>query len=188
MKKIYILLTRSTTIVSRTVHLATRAPYTHASLCLDAEMRLLYSSSRKNGRTLFPAGPCMERLNYGYWEKHPETPCILYEVEVCDEAYETIKEEIQLILDRQEHHHFNIIGLFLCYFEIAWARKHHFFCSQFVSEILQRSNALELPKPPALMRPMDYTRLERLQCIYEGDLHGLKERFMREPSPTPGAV
>jgi hypothetical protein len=47
---------------------------------------------------------------------------------------------------------------------------------------------LELPKPPALMRPMDYTRLERLQCIYEGDLHGLKERFMREPSLTPGAV
>jgi hypothetical protein len=188
MKKIYILLTRSTTLVSRTVHFVTKAPYTHVSLCLDDKMRMLYSSSRKNGRTIFPAGPCIERLDYGFWDKHPETPCILHEIEVSDEAYERIREEIQGILDRQEHHHFNIIGLFLCYFDIAWARERHFFCSQFVSEMLRRSDALELPKHPTLMRPMDYARLERLRCVYEGDLRGLRERFMQRHCNTPSGL
>ena len=62
MKTIYILLTRSTTILSRLVHFVTEDTYTHAALAFDEELRTLYSSSRKNGKTLFPAGPCVEDL------------------------------------------------------------------------------------------------------------------------------
>ena len=56
MKSIYILLTRSDTVLSRIVHLFTAARYTHVSIAFDGELQTVYSSSRKNGRTLFPAG------------------------------------------------------------------------------------------------------------------------------------
>ena len=65
MKTIYILLTRSGTLLSKLVYAATGASYTHASMAFDAELSCLYSSTRKNGYTMFPAGPSKEYLNKG---------------------------------------------------------------------------------------------------------------------------
>ena len=41
-------------------------------------------------------------------------------------------------------------------------------------EVLEMSNALELPKHPSLMRPADYTKIEELNCLFDGKLHELK--------------
>ena len=57
MKTIYILLTRSGTLLSNLVYAVTGANYTHASLAFDEDLSCLYSSTRKNGYTMFPAGP-----------------------------------------------------------------------------------------------------------------------------------
>ena len=60
MKTIYILLTRSGTLLSNLVYAVTGANYTHASLAFDEDLSCLYSSTRKNGYTMFPAGPSRE--------------------------------------------------------------------------------------------------------------------------------
>lgn len=60
MKTIYILLTRSGTLLSKLVYSVTGANYTHASLAFDEDLSCLYSSTRKNGYTMFPAGPSRE--------------------------------------------------------------------------------------------------------------------------------
>ena len=65
MKTIYILLTRSGTLLSKLVYAVTGASYTHASMAFDEELNCLYSSTRKNGYTMFPAGPSKEYLNRG---------------------------------------------------------------------------------------------------------------------------
>lgn len=65
MKTIYILLTRSGTLLSKLVYAATGSSYTHASMAFDADLSCLYSSTRKNGYTMFPAGPSKEYLNKG---------------------------------------------------------------------------------------------------------------------------
>ena len=62
---------------------------------------------------------------------------------------------------------FNVIGLALCGMHIRWKRRRHYFCSQFVSEVLEKSGAMELPKHSTLMHPNDYTRLEELRCVVE---------------------
>lgn len=59
MKTIYILLTRSGTLLSKLVYAATGASYTHASMAFDAELSCLYSSTRKNGYTLLPQLKCL---------------------------------------------------------------------------------------------------------------------------------
>lgn len=51
MKTIYILLTRSGTLLSNLVYRLTGARYTHASLAFDEDLSCLYSSTRKNGYT-----------------------------------------------------------------------------------------------------------------------------------------
>ena len=65
MKTIYILLTRSGTLLSKLVYSVTGANYTHASLAFDEDLSCLYSSTRKNGYTMFPAGPSREYLDRG---------------------------------------------------------------------------------------------------------------------------
>ena len=87
MKTIYILLTRSGTLLSKLVYAATGSSYTHASMAFDAELSCLYSSTRKNGYTMFPAGPSKEYLNKGVFRLRDDAPCVLYALEVSDEAY-----------------------------------------------------------------------------------------------------
>ena len=65
MKTLYIFLTRSGTLLSNLVYSLTGAQYTHISLAFDEDLSTLYSSTRKNGYTMFPAGPSREYLNRG---------------------------------------------------------------------------------------------------------------------------
>lgn len=101
MKTIYLLLTRPDTVLSRVVRLVTASHYTHVSIAFDESLQTVYSSSRKSGRTLFPAGPCQEHLERGYWGEHGHVPCILYELQVSDQAYRAAQWEVEHILRRQ---------------------------------------------------------------------------------------
>ena len=173
MKTIYILLTRSGTLLSKLVYFFTADRYTHASISFDECLQPLYSSARKNGETMFPAGPCREYFHRGFYKKHRHIPCALYALEVPEESYLQAQAEIQRIISRSDEYHFNILGLLLCRMNSPYNRKRNFFCSQFVAEILHRSEALALPKAPSIMRPSDYTRLEELECVYQGTLQEL---------------
>ena len=83
------------------------------------------------------------------------------------------KRETEQIIENADEYHFNIIGLILCQFNISYHRKRHFFCSQFVNEVLNRNNALELPKDSSLMCPSDYMKLPKLLCCFRGRLNEL---------------
>ena len=72
-----------------------------------------------------------------------------------------------------EEYSFNILGLILCALHIRWQRRRHYFCSQFVSEVLEQSGALALPKDSTLMHPNDYPQLPQLKCLYKGRLADL---------------
>ena len=180
MKIIYILLTRSGTLLSKLVYAVTGASYTHASMAFDEELNCLYSSTRKNGYTMFPAGPSKEYLNKGVFRLRGDAPCALYALEVTDDAYVRARRRAEHMMARGELYRFNTLGLILCALHIRWQRRRHYFCSQFVSEVLEKSGAMELPKDSTLMHPNDYTRLEELRCVYKGTLAGLPQRQQME--------
>ena len=180
MKTIYILLTRSGTLLSKLVYAVTGASYTHASMAFDEELDCLYSSTRKNGYTMFPAGPSKEYLNKGVFRLRGDAPCALYALDVTDEAYVRARRRAEHMMARGELYRFNTLGLILCALHIRWQRRRHYFCSQFVSEVLQKSGALDLPKPSTLMHPSDYAELPQLRCLYRGTLADLPQRQSME--------
>ena len=180
MKTLYIFLTRSGTLLSNLVYSLTGAQYTHISLAFDEDLSTLYSSTRKNGYTMFPAGPSREYLDRGVFRLRPEAPCALYALEVSEEAYIRARRRANHMMAHGELYRFNSLGLLLCWMHIRWQRRRHYFCSQFVSEVLQKSGALELPKPSTLMHPSDYAELPELRCLYRGTLAGLPQRQSME--------
>lgn len=179
MKSIYILLTRSGTCISRIINLTTSDRYTHASISFDESLEPMYSFARKYVYSPLPAGLRIEPLHTGFFKKYSRIPCALYELKVPDDVYEAAKNEVEQMMAERKKYYFSVIGLILCRLNIPLRRKYRCFCSEFVSEILLRSKAIPLPKPPSLMRPNDYTQLPDLSCKYEGRLNKLISRSGR---------
>ena len=145
-------------------------------MAFDDDLSCLYSSTRKNGYTMFPAGPSREYLNRGVFRLRENVPCALYALEVEDETYARARRRAEHMMVHGGLYRFNVLGLILCGLHIRWRRRRHYFCSQFVGEVLEKSGALELPKHSTLMHPNDYTTLQDLHCVYEGRLSGLPQR------------
>ena len=188
MKTLYIFLTRSGTLLSNLVYHITGAQYTHVSLAFDPDLTTLYSSTRKNGYTMFPAGPSKEYLNRGVFRLREDIPCALYALDVTEEAYLRARRRADHMMAHGELYRFNSLGLLLCALHIRWKRRRHYFCSQFVSEVLQKSGSLDLPKHSTLMHPNDYTALPQLRCLYQGRLGDLPQRQQMEMGEAESVI
>ena len=181
-------LTRSGTLLSNLVYHLTGAQYTHVSLAFDEDLSTLYSSTRKNGYTMFPAGPSREYLNRGVFLQRENIPCALYALEVSEEAYARARRRAEHMMNHGHLYRFNSLGLLLCWLHIRWQRRRHYFCSQFVSEVLEKSGAVDLPKDSTLMHPSDYTTLPGLECLYTGPLRELPQRQQMELGEAESVV
>lgn len=183
MKSLYILLTRTDSVVSKTVRFFTKTYYTHASLAFDEELVFLYSSARKKGVKMFPAGPTQESLYRGFFGRDGHTPCVLYALEVDEEVYNKAKAEVDLFMENINNYKFSVLGVITCKFGIKWQRKNKFFCSQFVAEILKRSGADILEKEPCLTHPRDYQKIPDIKKLYEGTIGDLREKIEMKKEP-----
>ena len=168
---IYILLTRSGTLLSGAISLFTGDSYTHVSLAFDPKLRSLCSFARRNAAFPLPAGLVREDLHEGYFCRHSEMPCALYALPVSRSAYGKARQKVEKMLENRLDYRYSIKGLALCKLGIAEEREGHYFCSQFVGEVLEDSGACPLPKAPSLMRPQDYAFLPQAQCIYQGGVY-----------------
>ena len=173
MRTIYILLTNTGTYLSRFIHILIRAEYTHVSMSFEEDLQPLYSFSRKYVYLPLPAGLHNAPLDMGFFKKHSKIPCAVYKLEVDEETYLKAKSALQRMLDNAKYYRFSILGLAFCGCRIPVNRRRHYFCSEFVSHILNTSNALKLPHKPCLMRPNDYTKIESLECVFKGRLNDL---------------
>lgn len=174
MKELYVLLTRSPSMLSRSIRLVTNDKYTHSSLAFDPRLLSMCSFGRKVYFLPFPGGLVHEPLKAGYYKFHDKIPCELFSLSVDDEVYERAVELTQKMFSEAEMYHYNVRGLLKCRKGIEFERDGYFFCSQFVAKILQDSGAIELPKPPSLMRPLDYESIPQIKRLYCGQLNELK--------------
>lgn len=186
-RRIYILLTRSQTMLSKTIHLFTGDEFTHVSIAFDEELESLCSFARRYARLPLPAGLVTETLDGGYFERHQDMPCALYAITVPEAVYLEARSRAGQMLAQREEYHYSIRGLAMCRLGIAQDRPQRYFCSQFVAELLEESGAARLPKPPSLMRPQDFSALPELRLAYRGELSGLAQR-LAGARPCPASL
>lgn len=172
-RRIYILLTQSETFISKMIRRFTGDSYTHASIAFEEDLNSFYSFARRYPSLPLPAGFVREHLDEGFFERHRDIPCVLYAMKVEPPVYERARSKIAGMFMCRRSYRYNLWGLFLCRIGIAESRPRHYFCSQFVAEVLRDSGAAALPKPPSLMRPQDYEALPGLACLFRGRVSGL---------------
>lgn len=174
MKSVYILLTRTTTGFSRLIHAATKYQYTHASIGLDGPGGIFYSFGRVIPWLCLPARMVAENVGTGYFGSHPDTPCCLLHLLVSEKCYRDLHIHLREMYRLRVLYRYNLLGVLLAWKEISQPRRFHKFCSEFVGEQLESYAGVRLPRPPALLSPMDLYSIEAFTTIYQGSIAGLQ--------------
>ena len=148
MKTITVLLTKYSDWISTLVYYIGGHGYTHASLALGEDENTYYSFNYR--------GFCVETI-----EKHRRRGVknsLRYQLSVSDRTYEEIKVRIEQFKSHRDEFQYTRIGVLFCALRIPFKWKKHYFCSQFVAEILAASGAVKLKNKPQLYLPNHFFR------------------------------
>lgn len=168
MKKIYIILTYSGTMLSKIIKYYTKDEFSHVSISLDQDLKQMYSFGRLNPYNPFWGGFVHERINSGTFKRFSNTRAKIYSLEVNDEQYEKLKYTILYIKRLRKSYTFNILGLFAVGFNIRVRSNKSFYCAEFVKYVLDKAKIeTELPD---LIKPEDFKLIRNLKPEYNGFL------------------
>lgn len=167
MKKIYIVLTYTGTILSKIVKVYTRREFSHVSIALDEDLKEMYSFGRINAYNPFWVGFVHEDVNKGTFKRFKKTKARVYSLTVKDEQYEKVKEVIRDIQNNKLDYNFNILGLLGVVINYKVKRERYFYCAEFVKYVLEQSNICYLPD---IVKPEDFKEIDNLNVVYNGQL------------------
>lgn len=167
MRKIYIVLTYTGTILSWIVKNYTRKEYSHVSISLDENLNEMYSFGRIYAYNPFIGGFVRESTKYGTFKRfRKRIKTKIYSLEVDETQYKMIKKIIDDFNNDKDNYSFNMIGLLAVAFNLKIKRKKCFYCAEFVKHVLDNSS-LEIYLPE-LIRPEDFEKINGVQEIYSG--------------------
>lgn len=168
MKKIYLILTHTGTILSRIIKIYTKDEFTHVSIALDEELDEMYSFGRLNPYNPFIGGFVHENINYGTFKRFKYTQANIYSLEIDDNQYNKLKGIINYIKLTKNLHKFNIIGLIAVGFHKKIQSNDSFYCAEFVKYVLEKSEIIN--ELPDTIKPEDFKDLENANLIFQGKL------------------
>ena len=167
MKKIYIVLTYTGTILSKIIKVYTRREFSHVSIALDEDLKEVYSFGRLNAYNPFWGGFVHEGIDKGTFKRFKKTKARVYSLKVKDEQYEKVKEVIRDIQNNRLDYNFNILGLIGVVINYRVKREHSFYCAEFVKYVLEQSSICDLPE---IIKPEDFKEIDDLNVVYNGRL------------------
>lgn len=178
MKKIYLILTHTGTTLSTIIKCYTKDEFSHVSIALDKELNSMYSFGRLRPNNPFIGGFVHEGIDFGTFKRFKNTQSEIYSLEIADNKYEKIKEEIKKFESNKEKYKFNIIGLFAVSINKKIHYKDTFYCAEFVKYLFEKvkiDNNL-----PDIIRPQDFKKLKDIELVYSGKLKDYKKNELTD--------
>lgn len=158
MKKVNVLLTKYSDWISQLVYCIGGFGYTHASISLEEDENTYYSFNYKG----FAIESIAKHKHRGVKRS------ICYQLLVSDKAYDSIRSEIEEFQQHKENYSFTRLGVFFCILKIPFYWDKHYFCSQFVAELLINTNELHLKKQSCLYLPNHFrSEIEKMPQLVQ---------------------
>ena len=173
-RKVYVLLTRFPGKSAKAIQVVTGCYYTHASIGLDEDLDTFYSFVGK--------GFIVEKITRYVRPDRMPFPCQLYELEVSEKTYRSIKKLLALFMQNKNELRYTWLGVVLSVLHITYRRRYCYFCSQFVADILKHAQAARLKKDSALYHPGDFKSLPGMRLHFQGDMQSMLHHFHLSPS------
>lgn len=174
LKKIYIILSQTGTLLSNILKTATGATYNHVSISLDPELRTMYSFGRLNPKNPFIGGFVKESIVGGTFAHFPKTEALVLEINVTPYQYSKMKYKLETMACRASLYHYNYIGLFLAIFKIRYKKRNCFYCSEFVKDMLIKYKVKREKEFDKITHPIYFLNLKNTRRIYSGKLKSYK--------------
>lgn len=168
MKKIYIVLTHSGSLLSKTIKLVKKYEYTHVSIALDKNLNKMYSFGRKYPYNAFIGGFVQESPNYGTFKRFSKTKSKIFCIDVTDKQYKKIKNILKNFNQDKAKYKFNFLGLCSIAFHIKITQENGFYCAEFIKYIFDESKVKN--NLPDLVTPEDFLNIPNITPIYIGYL------------------
>lgn len=158
MKKIYIILTHTGTILSKIIRCYTKDEFSHVSIALDSQLKEMYSFGRLRPYNPFIGGFVHEYVDKGTFKRFKNTRAKIIELNIEENQYLKLKELITKIGVEKKQYKFNTLGLFAVGFNIKRKKDKYFYCAEFVKYVIESSNInIKLPE---LVRPESFRNLQ----------------------------
>lgn len=166
---IYIVLTRTNTVLSRLIQYVKNDEYTHAAIALDKELKYMYGFGRKVFYNPIIGGFNHESLDKGLYKYQRVLPGVIMEIEVSQEQYQKARTLLSHFVSYCHLYSYNYKGLLNALLHKEACYDNSFLCSEFVYYILKESGITEFNISRNLVRPQDLLSIEG-KIIYKGNL------------------
>lgn len=173
-KNIYLVFSNTGTVLSKCINFYTKDKYVHVSLSLDDSFEKMYSFGRIFPSNPFIGGLVEENLKDGVYKKFQNSQCVIYKIEVSNPQYSLLKMELKAFLKDQKKYKYSLLGLIGVMINKPIKRNNRYFCSEFVSHLLIKSNIYNSEKTPSLIKPSDLLSINDKEFIYEGLTYNYK--------------
>lgn len=167
---VYVMLVHSGTTVSNIIKAVSKSTYSHASISFDSSMDHMYSFARKDPRNPFIGGFRYESIGKGFYEQK-EVPYAVYMIPCTESQIKRMKKRLVYFEKNKDDFTFDFSGLVTNYLGIVNNPEHRWFCSRFVSDVLNAGAPKNAPyvKNPSLQDPDDFTRDEYALYVTSGE-------------------
>lgn len=172
---LYIVLTRTNTVLSRLIRLFMNDEYTHAAISLDKDLNNMYSFGRKYIYNPFIGRFKREYIDDGFYRLQKEVPCIVLEVKVSKQQYEKAQSVVGGFISNSHLYKYNYKGLFYNLFDVERYEDKRFVCSEFVYYVLNQSGIADFDIPRNLVRPQSLLDIKS-NIVFKGDLKHFGKR------------
>ena len=166
MKKIYIILTHTGTLLSNIIKFYTKDEFSHVSISLDENLNEMYSFGRLHPYNPIWGGFVHEQINKGIFKRFKYTIAEVYSLNIEDSQYDIINQLIKNIKESPKPYKFNFIGLVAVSLNKNIHIKRSFYCAEFVKYLFEQAH---IPNNlPDIVKPQDFKDLKGIQLIYGG--------------------
>lgn len=183
-KKLYVVLSRSNTILSGLIHMIKEDEYTHAALALDKNLEYMFSFGRRYTHNPFYGCFKREQLNKGVYAQQKNLPGLIMELTVSEHEYRQVKGMVEDFLLNRHLYTYNYMGLLSGMLGISHYSHNRFLCSEFVYYVLHQCGICDLGLPRNLVRPQNLTEIDA-KIIYQGNLKHYAQNAPRSLEPFP---
>lgn len=167
-KKIYLVLTQTTSFLARTIKIFTGSEFNHASLSLSPTLDPMWSFGRRHPYNPFWGGFVQEFQFKGTFHRFPKTHCAVLELGVEEAVYEKMERLFKEMYENRESYGYNFLGLCLAAMNVGFQVENKYYCSEFIKAIFQDCSVPGAEKIPKIAEPSYFLNFPGTRVIYRG--------------------
>lgn len=171
MKSIYIVLSRTSTKISKVIRIFTNSQFNHVSISLDENLNQIYGFTRQQYQTPFLGRLVKESITHYTLNKEDEVPIKVYKIPVSDEMYTHVNNKVLEIFNDPEYI-YNLFSVISYPITKGFETYKAFSCIEFAMMILKEIG-FEVEKPFHQYMPDDLQSILKECLFYEGDIRGI---------------